>query len=319
MALKKVTERKRIGVKVLATGETNTGKSYFGLTFPDVGAVDSETGLAFYIGRDIEIGGKKYNNVQFVDETCSLDDMEENLDAIIEGEIDGLGTFVVDSETKIYNTMVEASTEVEERKAKLAGNNYDQRKMWATVKRINGKLQQAKITASAKGINVVSVAQGKFVKDEDTKTTSWKIEAHNSLAFDYDIILRFFTEVDKKTKEIRYFAEVIKDRTQITQTGDIIENCTYDIWQPAVEGMAGLNISEANFVKDTKDSKKSVLADAEKAEKVAKAITAILKSLEPEQQRKAKEKIDKLELNIRQLAYENLDALTELLEFIKGL
>ena len=319
MALKKVTERKRIGVKVLATGETNTGKSYFGLTFPNIGAVDSETGLAFYIGRDIEIGGKTYNNVKFVDETCSLDDMEENLDAIIEGEIDGLGTFVVDSETKIYNTMVEASTEVEERKAKLAGNNYDQRKMWATVKRINGKLQQAKITASAKGINVVSVAQGKFVKDEDTKTTSWKIEAHNSLAFDYDIILRFFTEVDKKTKEIRYFAEVIKDRTQITQTGDIIENCTYDIWKPAVEGMAEFNISEANFVKDTKDSKKSVLADAEKAEKVAKEITAILKKLEPEQQRHAKEKIDALELNIRQLAYENLDALTELLEFIKGL
>ena len=56
MAFRKPAKTK-IGGKFLTYGFTGEGKSYFGLTFPKIGAIDSETGLAFYEDTDIEING----------------------------------------------------------------------------------------------------------------------------------------------------------------------------------------------------------------------------------------------------------------------
>lgn len=276
MAFRK-PKKAKIGGKFLVYGFSNEGKSVFGLTFPKIGAIDSETGLAFYEDEPLQIAGKTYNNLEFVDTTSDLDELEEDLDGIIDGDVD-IETLLIDSETKFYNTMDIGATEAEEKKAKLAGKNVDTRSKWGRVKNINMKFQQAKISASAKGTHVVSTAQAKEIKDNDTnKLLGYTYEAHKSLKFDYDIVLFFYTEEDKKTKTRKFFARVEKDRTRVTQVGDIIENCTYDIWKPYFDARNGLETTGANFKKDLKNSTTSVLNDSELADKLAKDIKELLK------------------------------------------
>ena len=266
--------KSKIGGKFFVYGFSGEGKSFFGLTFPKIGAIDSETGLAFYEDENIKINGKTYNNLAFVDTTSDLDELEEDLDNIIEGDVD-IETLLIDSETKFYNTMDIGATEAEEKKAKLSGKAVDARAKWGRIKNINMKFQQAKITASAKGIHIVSTAQGVAITDNDTqKVIGYKPDTHKSLKFDYDVVLRFYVEEDKKTKERRYFAEVIKDRTPVTEVGQIIENCTYDVWKPYFDKRNGIGseTSGANFTKDLKNSTDSVLNNAELSTKLAKDI-----------------------------------------------
>lgn len=311
----------KIGGKFLATGMSGHGKSCFALTFPKVGAIDSEVGLAHYEGKPITINGKEYNNLEFVDDTSDLDELESDLDEILDGEYDDtIDTLVIDSETKFYNNMVNGATEDIERKAKTTGKNADTRKMWSTVKMVNHKLQQAKITLSGKGKHVVSVAQGKWNKDEDTKIETWKIEAHGSLMFDYDTVLRFYTEVDKKTKETKYFAEVLKDRTNVTKVGDIIENCTYDVWKDYYDNMAktGTKI-DVDYAKNLKTSTDSVLTQVEKNDNTANEVKKLLKSLSPDKQREVKGKIDELSVDLKDLSNAGEERLSKLLDFIKSL
>ena len=77
----------KIGGKFLSYGESGSGKSTFQLTFPKVACIDSETGIAHYEGKDIELNnGKTYNNLVMVDNTSDLDELESDLDDFINGE-----------------------------------------------------------------------------------------------------------------------------------------------------------------------------------------------------------------------------------------
>lgn len=300
MAFRK-PKKSKIGGKFLVYGFAGEGKTFFGLTFPNIAAVDSETGLGFYEDEDIEINGKKYNNLVLVDTTSDLDELEENLDALIDGELEGIDTFLIDSETKFYISMDIGATEVEERKAKAKGKEVDTRSKWGRVKNINMKMQQAKITASAMGVHVVSVAQGKTVTDDDNKVIGYTMDAHKSLSFDYDTVLRFYTETNKQTKERKYYAEVIKDRTRVTKVGDIIENCTYDIWKSYFDARNGLETSGANFRKDLNNSTTSVLNDAEQSVKLAEELKTVIKKAGVEKKQEIKEILKDLEIDIKNI------------------
>ena len=311
----------KIGGKFLVYGFSGEGKSYFGLTFPKIGAIDSETGLAFYEDTDIEINGKTYNNLAFVDTTSDLDELEEDLDNIIDGDVD-IETLLIDSETKFYNTMDIGATEAEEKKAKLNGKAVDARSKWGRIKNINMKFQQAKITASAKGVHVVSTAQGLEITDDDAKKViGYKPDAHKSLKFDYDVVLRFYVEEDKKTKERRYFAEVLKDRTNVTKVGQVIENCTYDVWKSYFDKRNGLETSGANFTKDLKKSTDSVLNNAELSDKLAKDIKSFISEHKTETDilKQLKSIADESNIDMKNLDLEEPKKLQEFMEAIKKL
>lgn len=180
----------KIGGKFLSYGESGSGKSTFQLTFPKVACIDSETGIAHYEDKDIELNnGKTYNNLVMVDNTSDLDELESDLDDFINGEYDGqIETLSIDSETKFYNTMQIGATEVEERRARKKGGDVDDAgisvKQWGRIKIINMKLQQAKIDLSSKGTHVVSVAQEIELKDDDgKKVIGYKPDMHKSVKF----------------------------------------------------------------------------------------------------------------------------------------
>ncbi len=310
-----------IGGKFLISGFTHEGKSWFSLTFPKIAAIDSEAGLAFEEGKNITIAGKKYNNLVLVDTTNDLDTLEENLDAIINGEID-CETLLIDSETKFYNAIDIGATEAEERKAKLAGKNVDARAKWGRIKNIVMKLQQAKITLSSQGKHVVSTAQASEIKDDDQKTIGFKEEVHKSLPYDYDVRLRFYVDTDKKTKERVFFAEVLKDRTHVTKVGDIIENCTFDVWKPFFDerNKTG-NKSGANFTKGLENSVSGVLNDAEQSTKLADDVKSLIKDFKGniDVQKRIKAKIDELKIDVKEMDFTDPDTLTILLKYIRTL
>jgi len=315
--------KSKIGGKFFVYGFSGEGKSFFGLTFPKIGAIDSETGLAFYEDENIKINGKTYNNLAFVDTTSDLDELEEDLDNIIEGDVD-IETLLIDSETKFYNTMDIGATEAEEKKAKLSGKAVDARAKWGRIKNINMKFQQAKITASAKGIHIVSTAQGVAITDNDTqKVIGYKPDTHKSLKFDYDVVLRFYVEEDKKTKERRYFAEVIKDRTPVTEVGQIIENCTYDVWKPYFDKRNGVGseTSGANFTKDLKNSTDSVLNNAELSTKLAKDIKDFISEHKTETDvlKQLKAIADNSSIDMKNLDLEEPKKLQEFMSAIKNI
>lgn len=317
----------KIGGKFLSYGESGSGKSTFQLTFPNVACIDSETGIAHYEGKDITLNnGKTYNNLVMVDNTSDLDELEEDLDAFIEGEYDGkINTLSIDSETKFYNTMQIGATEVEERRARKKGGDVDDAgisvKQWGRIKILNMKLQQAKIDLSSKGTHVVSVAQEVEIKDDDgKKVIGYKPDMHKSVKFDYDTILRHYTKKDKEGN-VSFWAEVIKDRTNVTKVGQHIENPCYDIWKDYYESMNGLEVNKTSYKNDLKTSTESMVDKADKAEDLANEWKEMMKQLKEDKNMDAISKINNLikekKIDVKKIEMHTVEDLTELVDFTK--
>lgn len=314
----------KIGGKFLSYGESGSGKSTFQLTFPKVACIDSETGIAHYEGKDIELNnGKTYNNLVMVDNTSDLDELESDLDDFINGEYDGqIETLSIDSETKFYNTMQIGATEVEERRARKKGGDVDDAgisvKQWGRIKIINMKLQQAKIDLSSKGTHVVSVAQEIELKDDDgKKVIGYKPDMHKSVKFDYDTILRHYTKKEKDGS-VSFWAEVIKDRTNVTKVGQQIENPCFDIWKDYYDSMNGLETNTTSYKNDLKTSTESMIDQADKSETLAAEFKDILKTFKDKD---ALLKVNKLMkdkgVSIKELEMQTPEVLTELIDFAK--
>lgn len=324
MAFRKAQTAK-IGGKFLSYGESGSGKSTFQLTFPKVACIDSETGVAHYEGRDITLNnGNTYNNLVMVDNTSDLDELEDDLDSFIDGEYDGqIETLSIDSETKFYNTMQIGATEVEERRARKKGGDADDAgisvKQWGRIKIINMKLQQAKIDLSSKGTHVVSVAQEVEIKDNDgKKVIGYKPDMHKSVKFDYDTILRHYTKKDKDGN-VTFWAEVIKDRTNVTKVGQQIENPCFDIWKDYYSSMNNLKTNATSYKNDLKKSTESMVDKADKSEELAAQFKEILKSLKDNKDgilsvnKLMKEK----NVSLKELEMQSPETLTELIDYAK--
>lgn len=324
MAFRKAQTAK-IGGKFLSYGESGSGKSTFQLTFPKVACIDSETGVAHYEGRDITLNnGNTYNNLVMVDNTSDLDELEDDLDSFIDGEYDGqIETLSIDSETKFYNTMQIGATEVEERRARKKGGNVDDAgisvKQWGRIKIINMKLQQAKIDLSSKGTHVVSVAQEVEIKDDDgKKVIGYKPDMHKSVKFDYDTILRHYTKKDKDGN-VTFWAEVIKDRTNVTKVGQQIENPCFDIWKDYYSSMNNLKTNATSYKNDLKTSTESMVDKADKSEELAAQFKEILKSLKDNKDGilSVNKLMKERNVSIKELEMQSPETLTELIDYAK--
>lgn len=270
MSLFKKPEETKAGVKFLGYGQTGTGKTLFALTFPEIVAIDSEAGMEFY--------KSKYPNLKGILQTTSAEEVEEGLEEIEEEMIGKIETFVLDSETKINENLQHSSLELVERRARKKGQdvqdaNLSQRE-WGKIKMITKRIQATKIKLSSMGVNIVSIAQEKDLKEK--RGDDWVIIGHapdssKNLEFDYDVVLRFFTKGNKD--DIKYYAEVIKDRTQTYKKGDIIENASYDNWRHVVEGKKDFKTEVIDFKKDIAKDTDALELEIEKLEDMIKTIS----------------------------------------------
>lgn len=268
MGLFKKPEETKSGIKVLAYGATGSGKTLFALTFPKVVAIDSEAGMEFY---------KTNPNLKYLLNTTSFDEVEESLEEIEEELIDEISTFVLDSETKIYENIQFALQELVEKRARKKGQSIEDASLsqreWGKLKIINKRIQSTKIKLSSLGINIVSIAQEKDVKEkkgDDYVTVGYTSDTSKGFSYDYDVVLRFFT--DGKGSDIKYLAEVLKDRTGAYQRGDIIQNPSYDNWKHIVDGLADKKVEVIDYKKDIDKDMMKEETESEKLDELSSRI-----------------------------------------------
>ena len=233
-----------VGGKVLIFGEQGTGKSTLAGTFPKICLVDTEDGQTYYL--------EKNENILKVLPTISAAEVQDALNELDdENVINTFDTVVVDSGTKLYENMQAAAYNVAEKRAKKQNNavrnsvtgkgkmvDLDDlnisRRDWGHIKRWNQQLTTMYILLSNMGKWAVITAHIKDVFDDPNSVEKKKIGTTADLAkkadYNFDIVLRTFTRKGKNG-DPEYFAEVLKDRTEVTKTFQILKNPTFDIWR----------------------------------------------------------------------------------------
>ena len=248
--LRKPNSRKK-GLKILVYGPTGVGKTVFGLSFPEIIAMDSEDGYAWYEGTE------RAKNLLGIVDSQSFDDLANLIDELDEN-VDDFKTLIIDSETKIYENIQEALQEVEESRAIRKGKDVLDANLsvrsWGKIKQLASRLQNLKLKLASQGINIVSIAQASDVmKDAGGGVrvkTGEKPDMAKKAPFDYDVVLRLFTRDNK------YFGVVEKDRTDTYARGAEIENPSYAIWAKRLEADDNKgNVIVKDFSKDKKKAK----------------------------------------------------------------
>ena len=197
--------------------------------------------------------------------------------------------------------------------------NISQRS-WGRIKILNLKLQQAKIDLSTKGVHVISVAQATDERDKSgEKVIGVKPDMHKSVKFDYDTVLEFYITEDNDG--IHYYAKVLKDRTNVTKRGDIIENPCYDVWKDYFEGRSTLETNKTSYNNDIKTSTESMEDKADKAEALANEWKEMMKQLKEDKNMDAISKINALikekKIDVKKIELQTVEDLTELIDFTK--
>ena len=240
------------GLKILVYGDTGTGKTSFALTFPKSLILDTEDGYEWYENTE------KAKNMAGIARSQSFDDLDDLLDQL-DRDSSEYSTFVIDSETKIYENLQEALLDVEERRARKKHRdeldaNISQRS-WGKIKQISLRLQNEKIRLASQGVNIVSVSQAADVMENSGDTmvkVGEKPDMHKKAKYDYDIKLRLFI------KDGKYYGEVEKDRTDTYSVGTVLENPSYDNWKDRVEGKENQGTTkDVNFTESVDKSKKA--------------------------------------------------------------
>lgn len=240
------------GLKILVYGDTGTGKTSFALTFPKSLILDTEDGYEWYENTE------KAKNMAGIVRSQSFDDLDDLLGQL-DRDSSEYSTFVIDSETKIYENLQEALLDVEERRARKKHRdeldaNISQRS-WGKIKQISLRLQNEKIRLASQGVNIVSVSQAADVMENSGDTmvkVGEKPDMHKKAKYDYDIKLRLFI------KDGKYYGEVEKDRTDTYSVGTVLENPSYDNWKDRVEGKENQGTTkDVNFTESVDKSKKA--------------------------------------------------------------
>lgn len=284
---------KRIGLKVLVLGETGVGKSVFALSFPEIMALDSETGIALYEGTE---QGKNLLGVANTQDFNELQEAIEEIEDMVEEDDGAVKSFVVDSETKYFQNLNDAVLSVEEKRARKNNKDVNDTNVsmrgYGRIKNIGIRMQNLKIDLSAKGVNVISIAQIEDVKtkigDQFVVTGYKPIMAKNS-NYDYDLIIKLF--VEENGDKISYKGLIEKDRTGVTKKKQIVDNPSFDIWKDYLESRATGDKISSDLSKDSDKAKESFEETLEQEEK---AVTEKLKEAmnkSPEAKAKALELI----------------------------
>ena len=256
------------GVKVLVYGYQGTGKSIFGLSFPNIAAVDTEAGLSFYEGAT---AGK---NLKLIQNTQSYKDLEDAIREVIDNNDDlGVNTFVVDSMTKVKENMEETVLEVDRKRARKNGQDPDDANISVrsrgVIKNNASKIQNLKIDLSSKGVHIVDIAQVREVQKQ--VGNQWVVEKRlpdmkKGAEHDYDIVVFLYTESypDGTTK---FLGRIEKDRLEKFKVGDIVENPSYELWKDIIENNQKEKLVETSFSKDVDKSSQAYEKEVEQEEK----------------------------------------------------
>lgn len=226
--VRKPCERKQ-GLKILIYGSDGTGKSVFGLQFPNVLYIDTE-GKGF-----VHENNPKYNkNIVAVADSSNYDFTVNIIKSLLEEDnFANVRTVVIDSETNIYDAMNVAMMLLEEKRAKnkaikenrdvefaITDANTSQR-AHGKIKNKHNNLKEYKIKLSVNGINVVTIAHLKDVYNDSQTKIGEKPDLRRSAGHEYDIIIKCVKEVDVvNPNKYKFVAYIEKDTTETFSLND---------------------------------------------------------------------------------------------------
>lgn len=241
-------------MKILIYGESGSGKTVFALSFPKSIVVDSEDGYSWYEGTE------RTRNVVGILDSQSYDDLENLMDELDDANDEEFSSLIIDSETKVYENIKEALQNVEETRAARKGRdvldaNLSMRS-YGKIGQLSGRLQNAKLRLASQGINIISVAQAADEMEDAGNGQRVKVGEKPNMdkraRFDYDVVIRLFT------KDNKYYGEIEKDRLEVFERGDIVENPSYQNWAHRLEAKDNQGEAVAkDFSKDAEKSQKA--------------------------------------------------------------
>ena len=226
------------------------------MSFPKSAYIDAENGTTFYEGTD-----KAKEVVGFL-ETQSFQDISQQTKELVKLMKKGespFETMVIDSETKIYENLQEALLTVDEKRAReknqdVLDANISMRS-WGKIKQKARSMQNLKLQLASTGMNIVSIAQPKDTMEDLGGGKRIKVgiepDMKKQAKFDYDVVLRFYTEDGK------YYAEVEKDRTEAHLRDEIIENPSFEDWAEVISDRQDLKAVDVDYNVDTEKAKAS--------------------------------------------------------------
>jgi hypothetical protein len=191
---------------------------------------------------------------------------------------------------------------------------------WGRVKLVNKRLQNLKIQLSSQGVNIISIAQMEDVKEkrgEQFVKVGEKPNMAKGVQFDYDTILKLYTEKNSKGEET-YKAIIEKDRTGIFKKGEIIENPSFEYWKDYYSKASTLEKRVINFNKDLDNDMKKMQDETDNLEDIIKEFKTLMKELPKENQVKVAKLLKEKGID-NPLKTDNLEAMMEVVDFIKAL
>lgn len=227
LLLRKPQTRKQ-GLKILAYGIDGSGKSVYGLGFPKVAVLDAEAKMGVY-----EANPERNQNLVGLADSSNYYDGLMVLKQII--DTNACSTFMVDSETYIYEAMQVSAMENEEERARKKGQDPTDsvvaQRGWGKIKLNTARLRGLKAQASTKGITIICTAHKEDIMQkvgQDSVKIGEKPSLRKNSQHEYDVILRFYKQKNIATGNMEYFAEVEKDTTETFKVGTIINSPSYE-------------------------------------------------------------------------------------------
>lgn len=270
-------------MKILIYGESGSGKTVFALSFPKSIVVDSEDGYSWYEGTE------RTRNVVGILDSQSYDDLENLMDELDDANDEEFSSLVIDSETKVYENIKEALQNVEETRAARKGRdvldaNLSMRS-YGKIGQLSGRLQNAKLRLASQGINIISVAQAADEMEDAGNGQRVKVGEKPNMdkraRFDYDVVIRLFT------KDNKYYGEIEKDRLEVFERGDIVENPSYQNWAHRLESKDNQGETVAkDFSKDTEKSQKAYYEEVKGEMSFADRVKEYFATIDPDTKKK---------------------------------
>ncbi len=275
------------GVKLLCYGIDGSGKSVFGLSFPKVAVLDSESKVGVYEG-DPEFG----KNIVAVADTSNYYDTLDVIEEVIKEDL--CQTLMIDSETYIKEALEVAAMETEEERARKKGGNIDDQTVsmrgYGKIKLNSNRLRLLKAQASAKGINIISTAHKEDIMQkvgqENVKVGEKPVLRKNA-QHDYDVILRFYKERDIATGRIKYCAEVEKDTTRVLKVGQIVENPSYELFKQYFESRKGLDMVNTKYDKSIQKDMETMKSEDKNHDELVEEFVTLFKEMKAKAPEKA--------------------------------
>lgn len=226
------TSAKRVKqyLKLVVSGDTDAGKTHFGLTAPSPGIIDMEGNASLFVGREFTttIDGKEETRpFDFeIMETRSFRDTSKAVDFLLANPDCGLETLVVDNASLLWEACQEGYISKVERKAREGGGGREDAELqfgdWRILKRPWKDLMRKLFNLPMHVIFLCRISEEYKVVNGVPTLTGKKLDTEKRTKYFGTVHLHL--EVSDDGKRTGF---IMRDKWGIYNYGDIIDNPSF--------------------------------------------------------------------------------------------